>query len=179
MWDEAHEEHLSFIDTDTASRVVISTRVKGILKGASAVQLQTPSDEDAAKILMTAAEMPAGMAPPSVAYQVIEMCNRLPLALVMAGKLIAQLGLGENWDGVTDILDEELRENEQTSSEQRIIKASLAGLKGSARDKNGINNLFAIFALVPEDTVCPIETLVCPPGIISQGTGSYRTPRLV
>ncbi len=68
-----------------------------------------------------------------------------------------QLGLGSDWSGLTDILDEELRQNEQASSEQRVIKASLAGLKGSARDKSGVNQLFALFALVPEDTVRKFE----------------------
>eukprot|EP01051_Picozoa_sp_SAG22_P005355 SAG22_NODE_315_length_12535_cov_3.240351_14_plen_267_part_00 len=138
---------------------MISTRLRGLLKGAAAVELKPPTDASAIKILMTAAEMPESMAPPKEAATVIDMCDRLPLALVMAGRLIAQLGLSTDWTGVTDILDEELRENEQTSSEQLVIKASLAGLKGSARDKLGINNLFAVFALVPEDTVCPIETL--------------------
>jgi hypothetical protein len=34
------------------------------------------------------------------------------------------------------------------------------GLKGSVRDREGVRNVFALFGLVPEDTVCPLETLL-------------------
>jgi hypothetical protein len=65
------------------------------------------------------------------------------------GKLIRQLGVGEDWDDVCEILRQELRENVHMSSEQRVIRASLAGLQGTERDKTGINNLFKLFGLVP------------------------------
>ena len=82
------------------------------------------------------------------------------LALGIAGKLIVQLGLGgAEWEGLTAILRDELRENEDTSNEQRVIRASLAGLRGSEREKTGVRQLFKLFALVPEDTVAPLQTL--------------------
>jgi hypothetical protein len=57
-------------------------------------------------------------------------------------------------------LREELRGNEQAASrEQAVIRASLAGLKGSERDRTGARNLFKLFGLVPEDTSCPLECL--------------------
>ena len=143
LWDEDSEKHLNFVDDSTASRVVISTRVRGLLKGAQAVELKPPSHQDAVKILMSAAEMPAGAEVPRESAKIIDMCDSLPLSLVMAGRLIAQLGLGSDWKGVTDILDQELRENEVASSEQRVIKASLAGLRCSDRDRTGVNNLCA------------------------------------
>jgi hypothetical protein len=170
LWEEDHESQLNFIDSDTNSRVIISTRVRGLLQGGSLVDLERPDDAAAISILMTAAEMPTGVKPPTEALVIIEMCDRLPLALVMAGRLILQLGLGLNWQGVASILGEELRENEHASSEQRIIKASLAAVKGSARDQVGVRNLFSMFALVPEDTICPLDTMllmynaVYPPG---------------
>ena len=47
-------------------------------------------------------------------------------------------------------LAEGLRGNEQASSrEQGVIRASLAGLKGSERDKTGSRNLFKLFGCVP------------------------------
>lgn len=88
------------------------------------------------------------------ALKIIELCNRLPLALVMAGRLIVQLDIAAapNWDGISTILEDELRENEHAKTEQLVIKASLARLRGSERDKNGVQKLFSLFALVPEDT---------------------------
>lgn len=89
LWDEAHETALNFIDKATESRVsaslnkptshptqplrmrcgpqvVISTRVRGLLKGAQAVELTPPSVEDSMEILMVqtakAAAVPQGTA---------------------------------------------------------------------------------------------------------------------
>lgn len=165
LWDASHEAQLNFVDPNSDSRVVISTRIRALLEGAASVQLPPPSDEEATRILMCAAGM-KDSTPPREAAELISLCGCLPLALVMAGRLIAELGLGGRWDGVSTILREELRDNEQASSEQRVIRASLAGLQGSARDKIGINNVFALFALVPEDTVCPLETLALMYGAI-------------
>eukprot|EP01050_Picozoa_sp_SAG11_P010066 SAG11_NODE_990_length_6270_cov_38.630044_2_plen_72_part_00 len=58
--------------------------MKNLLKGAAAVQLTPPSEQDAITILMAAAEMPEHATPPSDAAAVIEMCDNLPLSLVMA-----------------------------------------------------------------------------------------------
>eukprot|EP01046_Picozoa_sp_COSAG06_P043409 COSAG06_NODE_5682_length_3323_cov_3.426489_2_plen_973_part_01 len=78
----------------------------------------------------------------------------------MAGKLILELEVGSKWDGITSILRDELRGDEAaTSREQGVIRASLAGLKGSKRDTAGARQLFKLFGLVPEDTSCPLECL--------------------
>ena len=108
---------------------------------------------------MAAAELPSTDRAPSEAREIVELCGRLPLALVMAGKLITELGVGEHWDGVSSILRDELRGNEQASAEQGVIRASLAGLKGNERDRSGAQRLFKLFGLVPEDTSCPLECL--------------------
>jgi hypothetical protein len=99
----------------------------------------------------------------------------------MAGKLIKSLELEGDWDGVTAILRDELEEG--MSSEQNVIKASLAGLKGSAKDKEGITQLFKLFGLVPEDTVCPLSCLVIMYDAVyaksvSRGRKSAATPLL-
>jgi hypothetical protein len=148
LWETEHEDRLNFIDPATQSRVLISTRVRGLLTGAAAIEVNAPSEEDAISIVMAAAQMPRGASPPSAAREIVKQCGRLPLALGMAGKLILQLGLTDNWDGVSDILREELREHADMSSEQRVIRASLAGLDGSERDKTGVRNLFKLFGLV-------------------------------
>jgi hypothetical protein len=87
LWDDAHETYLNFVDPSTASRVVISTRVRGLLRGAASVELKPPTEAGAIKILMNAAELPEHMAPPREASTVIDMCDRLPLALVSGCQL--------------------------------------------------------------------------------------------
>jgi hypothetical protein len=153
LWEAQHEKWVNFVDT-TLSRVVISTRVRGLLANSARIAINAPSEEDAIKIVMAAANMPAGSRPPRAAAEIVRQCGRLPLALGMAGKLLISLGLdsaGESaWDGVSEILKQELRESvgaERASSEQRVIRASLAGLRGSERDVRGVKNLFKLFGL--------------------------------
>ena len=57
LWDETHEAELNFVDPDSDSRVVISTRVRGLLKGAASIEVNVPSEQDAIRILMAAAEI--------------------------------------------------------------------------------------------------------------------------
>ena len=160
MWEEDHGAHLNFVDASSGSRVLISTRIRHLLSDAFSVEIDKPSVSDSIKILMAAAELPSTDRAPSEAREIVELCGRLPLALVMAGKLILELEVGSKWDGITSILREELRGDEEAASrEQGVIRASLAGLKGSERDKTGARNLFKLFGLVPEDTTCPLECL--------------------
>ena len=156
-WESEHEEFFNFLDATTTSRVMISTRVRGILSDAAAVEVGVPSEEEAINILLNAAELSPGSQIPTQASEIVALCGKLPLALGMAGRLIKELEVGMNWAGVTDILRDEFVDS--MSSEQRVIKASLAGLKGSQKDKDGCTNLFKLFGLVPEDTSCPLACL--------------------
>ena len=138
LWEEEHAGHLNFVDGSSGSRVLISTRIRHLLSDCFAVEIDKPSLDDSIKILMAAAELPRTESAPSEAREIVDLCGRLPLALVMAGKLILELDVGTEWEGITSILREELRGNEQASSrEQGVIRASLAGMKGSERDKTG------------------------------------------
>jgi hypothetical protein len=98
LWELEHEAALAFVDPETDSRVLISTRVRGLLAGASAVELQAPSVAESVAILLAAAEYPAQQQPPPQVDEVVRHCNQLPLALVMAGRLVSQLGLGNGPD---------------------------------------------------------------------------------
>ena len=160
LWEEEHSTPLNFVDEMCGSRVLISTRIRHLLSDAFSVEIGKPSVGDSISILMGAAELSDMGDAPAEATEIVELCGRLPLALVMAGKLILELEVGDNWDGITSILRDELRGDEQAASrEQAVIRASLAGLKGSERDKAGARQLFKLFGLVPEDTACPLECL--------------------
>ena len=160
MWEEEHLAQLNFVDESCGSRVLISTRIRHLLSDAFSVEIGKPSVDDSINILMAAAELSDTGHAPAEASEIVELCGRLPLALVMAGKLILELEVGSKWDGITSILREELRGDQQAASrEQAVIRASLAGLKGSDRDTTGARNLFKLFGLVPEDTACPLECL--------------------
>ena len=54
VWEPQHELVLNTIDTSTASKVLITTRIKG-LGGASQVELGLPSVEDSVQLLLASA----------------------------------------------------------------------------------------------------------------------------
>ena len=87
---------------------------------------------------------------------------RLPLALGIAGRLAAGLGLvgTPDWSGMIGVLKEELRESHSGGTEEGMIRASLRGLMGSAIEQENVKALLMMFALVPEDTHCPLEVLL-------------------
>ena len=55
LWEEGHETELNFADVDAGSKVLISTRMKGLLTGAHQVEVGLPSRSDSARMLLSAA----------------------------------------------------------------------------------------------------------------------------
>ena len=155
-WEVAHCEQLAFIDDATQSKLLVSSRVKGVLEGGSIVDLNLPSDYDAQKMLLNEAGLDADPsdAPPEAA-EVTKFCNNLPLAVGMAGRLLKTMSLSidDDWSGVVAVLKSEFGEGGQARSmENSIIRTSLKSVRGSQHDE--VVQLFHAFALVPEDTVC-------------------------
>ena len=160
LWEETHESELNFVDVTAGSRVLISTRVKALLSDAHNVELGLPSPADAARMLLSSAG--EDQADVQGVPEIVDLCGRLPLALGIAGRLAASLGLvGQtDWGGMIGVLREELRESHSGATEAGMIRASLRGLKGSAEEQANVRALLKLFALVPEDTHCPLDVML-------------------
>ena len=156
MWEPSHEKLLNFIDDTTRSKVLVSSRVRGLLEGAEIVDVGLPSEDEAVQILLSVAGLPLGTSVPPEAREVVKFCDRLPLALSIAGKLVCEMGVVGDWEGVVDMMEDEFSDTGQDDSmEERVIRTSLSGIKGPHRDN--VLRLFYAFAIVPEDTRTPIE----------------------
>ena len=70
------------------------------------------------------------------------------------------------------VLREELRESHSGGREEGMIRASLRGLKGSAKEQANVKSLLLLFALVPEDTHCPLEVLLLMFNAVHQDSGA-------
>eukprot|EP01052_Picozoa_sp_SAG31_P018719 SAG31_NODE_1338_length_8731_cov_14.189643_1_plen_1748_part_10 len=163
LWEAEHEHELNFVDVSAGSKVLISTRIKALLEGGHEVEVGLPSLSDSAQMLLRAAGADIGTRThPSGVDEIVDLCGRLPLALRIAGRLAASLGLvgSQDWTDMIGVLKEELRESHSGGAEEGMIRASLRGLKGSATEQANVRSLLLLFAMVPEDTHCPLDVLL-------------------
>eukprot|EP01052_Picozoa_sp_SAG31_P039475 SAG31_NODE_5483_length_2513_cov_2.273405_4_plen_222_part_00 len=154
---EEHEQALSFVDSATRSKTLITTRIRG-LGGAAQVELGVPSESEAIGLLLSSAGLAATLSsPPPEAAEIVAICGRLPLAVDLAGKMLRDLGVeAEDWTGVPKLLREEMHagNERETTLEYRVISASLNSVP--ARDRANVRKVFNVFALVAEDTFVPM-----------------------
>jgi hypothetical protein len=162
LWEEEHELELNFVDASAGSKVLISTRMKVLLDGGHQVEVGLPSASDASRMLLAAADVDDRSHEPAGVREIVVLCGRLPLALGIAGRLAASLGLvgTEDWRDMIGVLKEELRANHSGGVQEGMIRASLRGLTGSAQEQANVKSVLLLFALVPEDTHCPLEVLL-------------------
>ena len=178
VWDPIHEKSLNFIDVNTDSRLLVTTRIRGLLKNSAEVDVGVLSQAEALKLLLSSADMEQEKLDPDgddnrIALEIVELCGRLPLTLAIAGGMIA-----DNTEGLTedivDVLkeDHELEDEEGRTLEDRIIASSLTMMRaGAGKHKELVEKLFMFFAVFPEDvpggnplslaSFCLISVLLC------------------
>ena len=164
-WDSAHTSVLQHhIDSNTLSKILVSSRVKEVVEGGQLFNLELPTIEAATTMLLHAAghTLAPGSQPPKEAAAVAKFCGQLPLMIGIAGKLIKNIagdgGDDTSWDGILELLKDELDDSEASNSvEQSVIRASLQSIALKRREEAA--QLLSAFALVPEDAVCPLGIL--------------------
>lgn len=78
LWEVEHEQQLNFIDDTTESKVLISSRVRGVLQGVEIVDIGLPTEGEAIQMLLSVAGLPSEASPPE-ALEVVRFCDCLPL----------------------------------------------------------------------------------------------------
>eukprot|EP01052_Picozoa_sp_SAG31_P030464 SAG31_NODE_3127_length_4646_cov_6.057620_2_plen_484_part_00 len=160
LWEAEHEGRLQFVDKDAGAKVLISSRVRGLLTGADIVDIGLPSEDEAVEMLLASAGADmAGASAPEEARTVVRLCKLLPLSIGMAGKLVTDLVAdGDDWRGILTALQDEFDQGGRTRSiEESVIAASLRGIRGKHRAE--ILMLFRAMCLIPEDVQAPLEVL--------------------
>ena len=181
-WDPKHEELLNFIDIDSGSKVLISSRVRNVIDSSSAqstavVDIKLPSEDDALRMLISTAGLTDGGIVPTQAREVVKFCNFLPLSISIAGKLVADLGVGlesdDDWEGIVELLREEFA-GEKRTVEESVIAASLNSIRGPHREN--VMHLFKSLALLPEDCEPPVQiiSMMCESVALTDGSFMKR-----
>ena len=111
------------------------------------------------KMLLSTAGMSPDQTAPKEALDLVKFCNKLPLAISIAGQLVKDLELEAtaDWDGIVSAMKEEFADGSRQSVEDTVILTSLKSITGTHKDN--VITLFKCLALVPEDTVVPLDAL--------------------
>ena len=79
---EAYQPFVRVLDEATDSRLLVTTRVKGLVPGAPEFTLGLLSADDSVSLLMECAGEKAGIPPHTeLQYKAVELCGHLPLVL--------------------------------------------------------------------------------------------------
>ena len=138
-WEAEHEAMLNFLDSETDSKVLISSRVRAFLAGSESeqkteiVDISLPSKEDAVQMLLSTGGVPADRAVPPEAFELVQFCNFLPLAIGISGKLISELELNESadWGGIVAVMKQEFAENKSHQTVEEVVIATVIAFKYS------------------------------------------------
>jgi hypothetical protein len=172
IWDGKAEKPLNCIDPDSdGSRLLVTTRIRGLLRNAREVSVGVLSEKEALELLLSSAgllgEEEGGAILEGdgderrIALEILDLCGHLPLTIAIAGGMVR-----DNPDGITEELvelmkEDHLREQDDeegdSTLEERIIEASLKMVKGKNRDLTV--KVFLSFACFPEDVPVPAGLL--------------------
>ena len=163
IWIPIHEKLLNCIDPDNGSRLLVTTRIRNILKNSHEVSVGVLVKSEALELLLSSAgvredTIQEGGNEHRIALEIVELCGRLPLTLAIAGGIIAD-NPGGLTDEVVDMMKEDrLREEDDEgesgmSLEERIISSSLKMIR--AKNKELVLKIFNFFAVFAEDVSVP------------------------
>ena len=159
LWDAKYEKPLNIIDGDNASRLLVTTRIRSLLKNSSEVDVGLLSAANAYSLLVSSADMAEEDLDKEsdeyqIAVEIVELCGRLPLALAIAGGTVSDSSMGFSQD-ILDVMKEspDLEDEEGLSLENRVITSSLTMIKG--KNKTLAEKSFYFFAVFPEDVPIP------------------------
>ena len=173
---------LNFVDVESGSKILLSSRVRNVIDRSSAqstavVNIELPSEDDALQMLISTAGMTAKGKIPTQAREVVQFCNFLPLSISIAGNLVADLDIGlesnDDWEGIVELLREELA-GEKRTVEESVIAASLNSIRGPHKEK--VMHLFKSLALLPEDCEPPVQiiSMMCESVALADGSFMKR-----
>ena len=103
VWDPKHEKPLNCMNLENGSRLLVTTRIRGLLKNAAEVDVGILSQADALKLLQSSAgldeeDLEDGLEEHDICAEIVELCGRLPLTLAIAGGMVAETGQGFTHD---------------------------------------------------------------------------------
>jgi hypothetical protein len=158
VWDAKHEKALNCIDEETKSRLLVTSRIRGLVQGSSEVSLDLMSSDEAVDLVLRTGEVEDPTQDDVKAAEVIAIfCDRLPLYLGICGGMIVAYDGDQSWH--TELvgmlrIDRVGLMNEEDSAVESVVESSLKMLKDAHAEA-----LFMSLGLCPEDVPIPIAAV--------------------
>ena len=161
-WLPEQVDFLNPLDPASSSRLLVTTRIRGLVKQAVEVPLELLKIEDSAAMLMEIgrvdeaeylAQHPNTEWPPQAALRIASECGNLPLTLTLAGKMIRQWGSLwadiEDGKGVLSVLQKDnkqaVRKRASTINRSKQFTHTLGEQVGSTLEERiieaGLNSI--------------------------------------
>ena len=156
------------IDPDTPSKLLVTSRIRGLVKGAAEIDVGSLSEVEALDLLVATAGIDASEwdeEARGLAMEVVNMCGRLALTVAIVGGMVLEFGGHVDTEFVDMLREEGLggqdddEEGGGATVEDRVIKSSLAMIEKSGAKKNSemMLAIFSHFAVFPEDVAVPLD----------------------
>ena len=151
-----------FLDSGTPSRVLVTSRIHGLVGGAVEIPLGILLPDEGARLMLTVGDAPRKEPPyTQETLEAAKACGGLPLTLAVAGGILQDQFGGEVSADFVAVLQEDhgeaLRQgefgDENVAIEDRLITASLRNYVGAEREN--VLKTFGLFAVMPEDVAVP------------------------
>ena len=187
-WQPEQVRYLNPLDPASASKLLVTTRIRGLVKGAVEVPLELLKIDDSAAMLMEIGQVdeaeyrtqnPGTDFPPPAALRIASECGNLPLMLTLAGKMIRQWGsLWADIDGGKGVLSVLQKDNmglmRNRANSTKTFSHTLSDKTGSTLEQRiisaGLDSIRGDGAEYVKDGACETRT-PCPPSL-------KRLPRL-
>eukprot|EP00937_MAST-01D_sp_MAST-1D-sp2_P003028 g3028.t1 len=159
VWKAEHEKLLNCVDSDTTSKLLVTTRICGLLKQCEEVNLNLLSEDEAIELLLSTGEADDSVdGAQEAARAICKLVGNLPLYLRVCGGMIKDYGGSNDWQ---EELVAALQENrlhvlgeEDSELVQRVVGTSLGTIGDVTTEQ-----LFTLIGLCPEDVPVPFEFL--------------------
>ena len=153
------EQQLNFLDENTLSRLLISTRIRGLVSGATEVQLSLLSPRESVEMLIYMSGVLADNAEASAELiKISDLCCRLPLTIGIAAGMLKSFG--SDWQGhVLDMLQEDAGGSMADESENGMSPAETIVIRSVKELDCDTAELFTWMGVVPEDVPCPVSVV--------------------
>jgi hypothetical protein len=160
VWEKEHETHLSCVDAASPSKLLVTTRIRGLLKGCAEVSLNLLAPAEAADLLLrTGAVGDVDAAASAAAAEIAELCGNLPLYISICGGLLLGYEGDAAWKAelpamLTDDRVGVIEEGAGDRTVQCLVDSSLSMLKDKAAA-----SAFMALGVCPEDVLIKLTVV--------------------